>query len=114
MKKNHGTQIRQVCSKSFITVDDLLVNMEEAHKDTNLQSSSHFEHDNEDGANDQTNETKPVKKVVAKKFKCPFCVSEFSQKHNLKTNIFPLLHFSVCGYVILCSSFENCGYPILG
>ena len=43
MKKIHDNQICQVCSKSFITVDDLLVNMEEAHKDTNLQSSSHFD-----------------------------------------------------------------------
>ena len=40
--------------------------MEETHKDTNLQSSSHFEHDTEDGANYQTNDTKPIKKWLPK------------------------------------------------
>ena len=45
-----------------------------------------MEHDNEDGANDQTNETKPVKSGC-QKFKCPYCVSKFSQKHNLEAHI---------------------------
>ena len=48
--------------KTFIDIDALLAHMEETHNDTNSQSSSHFEHDNEDAANNQTNETKPVKK----------------------------------------------------
>ena len=33
MKKIHGNQICKVCSKNFITIDDLLAHMDKIHKD---------------------------------------------------------------------------------
>ena len=103
MKKIHGNQICKVCTRQFVSIDDLVTHMEEAHKDTKCIVCSRYfvsivdllEHieeahkdtSNEDGANHQTKKTKPIKKVAAKKFKCLFCVSEFSWKHNLKTHI---------------------------
>ena len=87
MKIPHGKQICKMCTKCFISIDDLIVHMNEKHKDTPISQQSQFEQDYKDDANDQTKETKPVKKVAAKPFKCSYCGSKFSQKHNLKTHI---------------------------
>ena len=100
-EKPHGNQICKVCCEYIIGIDDLLVHMDENHKDTLCKVCSryfcsidellahmdekHKDTPNEDNANDQTKENKPVK--AAKTFKCSYCVSKFSQKHNLKTHV---------------------------